>query len=102
MSHNAYMLLREGPAQKAFCGMSPNLASRGRGGRGDGGERVQENGASLQAMNVLPAITHNQENKESVFSKKPGGRVFFMDLLHFFCEFLMKIFPDFAPNSRKE
>ena len=37
MSHNAYMLLREGPAQKAFCGMSPNLASRGRGGRGDGG-----------------------------------------------------------------
>ena len=74
------MLLREGPAQKAFCEMSPNLASRRRGGRGDGGKRVQENGASLQAMNVLPAITHNQENKESVFSKKPGGRVFFMDL----------------------
>ena len=49
-------------------------------GGGTGGERVQENGASLQAMNVLPAITHNQENKESVFSKKPGGRVFFMDL----------------------
>ena len=97
------MLLREGPAQKAFCGMSPNLASRGRGGRGDGGGgRGQENGASLQAMDILPAITHNRENKESVFSKKPGGRVFFMDLLHFFCEFLMSFFPDFAPNSRKE
>ena len=92
------MLLREGPAQKAFCGMSPNLASRGRGGMV--GE-VQENGASLQAMDILPAITHNRENKESVFSKKPGGRVFFMDLLHFFCEFLMNFFPDFAPNSRK-
>ena len=70
-------------------------------GGGTEGERLQENGVSLQAMNVLPAITHNQENKESVFSKKPGGRVFFMDLLHFFCEFLMKIFPDFAPTSRK-
>ena len=58
-------------------------------GGGTGGERVQENGASLHAMNILPAITHNQENKESVFSKKPGGRVFFMDLLHFFSEFSM-------------
>ena len=43
MSHNAYMLLREGPAQKAFCGMSPNLASReGRGGRREGGGKGAE------------------------------------------------------------
>ena len=82
------MLLREGHAQKAFCGMSPNLASRGRGGRGDGGERVQENGASLHAMNILPAITHNQENKESVFSKKPGGRVFLWTYCIFSANFL--------------
>ena len=57
---------------------------------------MQENGASLQAMDILPAITHNRENKESVFSKKPGGRVFFMDLLHFF----LRIFDEFFSGFR--
>ena len=72
------------------------------GDGGKGGKTFRENGADLEARCVQPAITHNQEeNKESVFSKKPGGRVFFLDLLHFFCEFLMNFFPDFAPNSRK-
>ena len=63
---------------------------------------MQENGASLQAMDILPAITHNRENKESVFSKKPGGRVFFYGPIAFFLRIFDEFFPDFAPNSRKE
>ena len=46
---------------------------------------------------------YTQPRKQRVcfFKKSPAGGFFFMDLLHFFCEFLMNFFPDFAPNSRK-
>ena len=62
---------------------------------------MQENGASLQAMDILPAITHNRENKESVFSKKPGGRVFFMDLLHLFLRIFDEFFSGFRAKFQK-
>ena len=96
MSHNAYMLLREGPAQKAFCGMSPNLASRGRGGRGDG----EGEGAGKRCK--PPSHEHltcnyTQPRKQRVcFFKKARRTGFFHGPIAFF----LRIFHEFLSGFR--
>ena len=78
MSHNAYMLLREGPAQKAFCGMSPNLASGGRGGRREGGGKGVEKTvqASKPRTSDLQLHTTKKKTKSLFFQKSPAGGFF--------------------------
>ena len=71
------MLLREGPAQKAFCGMSPNLASGGRGGTGDGGGEGAGKRCKPSSHGHL-TCNYTQPRKQRVyfFKKRLTGRVF--------------------------
>ena len=67
------MLLREGHAQKAFCGMSPNLASRGRGGRG---ERCRKTVQAFKPWKSYPQLHTTEKTKSLFFQKSPAGGFF--------------------------
>ena len=101
MSHNAYMLLREGPAQKAFCGMSPNLASRGRGGRGDGGGEGAGKRCKPSSHGHL-TCNYTQPRKQRVcFFKKARRAGFFYGPIAFFLRIFDEFFSGFRAKFQK-
>ena len=91
------MLLREGPAQKAFCGMSPNLASRGRGGRG---ERCRKPVQAFKPWTSYPQLHTTEKTKSLFFQKSPAGGFFFWTYCIFSANFWW-IFSGFRTKFQK-
>ena len=101
MSHNAYMLLREGPAQKAFCGMSPNLASGGRGGRREGGGKGAEKTVQASKPRTSYLQLHTTKKTKSLFFQKSPAGGFFYGPIAFFLRIFDEFFSGFRAKFQK-